>query len=846
MLTHITCGATLLSPHSGAPPCLPQGEALVRSRAPVPVLQASFHPYDPAVLATTGGGSTAVWYIESLWDRPVFRHTLLGQGQGQGQGPAQGPEPGQQDTASEPGTAAADTAPVPAAGVEPWRLAPGQRPTAHAWSPYGLYCGTNDGTLVLLDLASMQPVMLPGASAAGGANPPGGEDGGDGAAAGLDGGMRPAVVPNCVGPGGGVAAIALNRDHVAVTGTDGSVHVFDAVGAGAAGLGMGLGPSGPNGGLPGWGAGGHRPHHGGGGGGGGGGGMGRAHSLPPHATALEFSHEVWLTRGGAKGVAVSSADVGGGDHATLLLGCPDGTLYRAAVAPHKGAGPATRAGYTLATPLMDCHVGRISGVVPHPGGGAFVSSGADGSLRVWGAADGSLLAKRSFGSVQCAIAAASPGAAMVAVGSETGVVRVVTLPPAPDPDAFHGSSPGAQGVSTSASALNAPLRVLFRRRLHAGPVDALIFSPDNELIASAGRDGTVWLLSLSARSGTVRPLGFVTLPAGERVLGATWPRVSDTEESVLLSLTSGGILCLAVAPELASGNWRNPNPDMALLRPVGLGGGRGMLGSDTGEGSTGPGGAGAPGDPVSIKLLRVEVPLLAVASTPGSMFGDVYALGADKQLHKVVLPTDVAAWAGLRARPHRSAARMHAHARAAGAVALAPGGQMLLSGGGDGAVALHSLNLTVLASTAPEHHSDGAGCGGLHDVAAGGITGVAVEPYGRFLASTGADGLMCVLEIGVHAAPGLRMPDALASLAQLAPPPPAVVLPGAEDVDEQDDPAELTEVAALKRAAAGEGAGGGGETRRAAMSARVAQLRTRVEDLMVTNNAAPELERLDR
>jgi hypothetical protein len=52
--------------------------------------------------------------------------------------------------------------------------------------------------------------------------------------------------------------------------------------------------------------------------------------------------------------------------------------------------------------------------------------------------------------------------------------------------------------------------------------------------------------------------------------------------------------------------------------------------------------------------LPLETPLLALGAPRSSAWGSVLALGADKQLHKLNLPSDASAWAGRGGRPCRS------------------------------------------------------------------------------------------------------------------------------------------------------------------------------------------------
>ncbi|GLC44558.1 hypothetical protein PLESTM_001613000 [Pleodorina starrii] len=727
-----------------------KAETLGRSHLPAsqPASQVSFHPLDPTILATSHGGTASVWYLEAMWDRTLFRYQSLA----------------------------------------PGALPPGHEVTAHAWSPHGLYVGTSGGALALLDIATMAPAAV-GVAATAAAPPPRGGGGAGGSAAGAAPPGQPVLVLDASGPGAGVSALALNRDHVAVCGTDGSVHVFShtpvAVGQG-----------------------------------------------PP-----AFSHEVWLARGGASGVPVSSAECGGADHAMLVLGCPDGTIYRAAMGPHTGAGVTARAGYTTATQIADYPVGRLAGIVPHPGGGAFLTAGADGSVRLWAVEDGQLLARKALSSAQCALAAAAPGAGLAAVGSETGVVRVLVLPQVPAPG-------GGEAATTAAAGAAAPpalqLRVMYRRRLHTGPIDALAFSPNNDLLLSAGRDGTVWLLALDARTASCRALGFVPLPPGERVLGVTWPRAGSDVlegESALLSLAGGGMMSLTASAELTSGNWRNPHADMMLTRPPAAAAAAlhpRSLGSDSGDG--GPGGMS---EPVVVRLLRLEVPLLAVATAPHDRTGEVYGLGADKQLHKLALPAEAAAWAGLRARPFRSAVHVAAHTRPGGGVAMAPGGHVLVTGAADGLVSMRNLNLVPLGDSGGGA-ADGAA---LHDVTAGGVVSVSFDATGRFFASAGADGAIMMFEVTAAAgAPHLLVTPPWAAVPYAG----GVTASSRVDADAIDDASELTEVELLQRQGALEASGGNGESRRAAVAARLGELRGRIAELLETNQAAPELERLDR
>jgi hypothetical protein len=254
----------------------------------------------------------------------------------------------------------------------------------------------------------------------------------------------------------------------------------------------------------------------------------------------------------------------------------------------------------VVTTLMEAHVGPVAAMRPHPEGQALVSVGSDGTLRVWavtapgagvaessgslsGTPRGSMAATaghhhvlhhsrsrvshlpqqrpgppvvqvacRAFSSALTALAVAPPsapcGALMSAVGSETGVLRLVTLPSAPAPPSTGSSplhsrrshvamdgpenAPPSPGVSAPDKlSSNKTMRVTWRRRLHTGGITAVAFSPDGSMLASAGKDNCIWFLSLN-HDGSCLPLGYIRSP--DTVLDMVWPEVQDMEEVILV------------------------------------------------------------------------------------------------------------------------------------------------------------------------------------------------------------------------------------------------------------------------------------------------------------------------
>lgn len=93
----------------------------------------------------------------------------------------------------------------------------------------------------------------------------------------------------------------------------------------------------------------------------------------------------------------------------------------------------------MAVPLAEAHSGSVSALATHPSReGAVLSCGADGTLRLWdlAAAGGPRCeARRTFSSAQTVVATC-PARELIAVGSETGVLRCVTGGPPHPPHPY--------------------------------------------------------------------------------------------------------------------------------------------------------------------------------------------------------------------------------------------------------------------------------------------------------------------------------------------------------------------------------------------------------------------------
>ncbi len=93
-------------------------------------------------------------------------------------------------------------------------------------------------------------------------------------------------------------------------------------------------------------------------------------------------------------------------------------------------------------------------------------------------------------------------------------------------------------------------------------------------------------------------------------------------------------------------------------------------------------------------MVKLEVPLLCMVAVPGEKYGEVLGLGTDGAVHRVVLPSEGQAWAGLKGRMHKSATRAMVHGRAEGSIALTYSRQLVVTGSQVSA-RLNSLSATI-------------------------------------------------------------------------------------------------------------------------------------------------------
>jgi WD40 repeat protein len=199
---------------------------------------------------------------------------------------------------------------------------------------------------------------------------------------------------------------------------------------------------------------------------------------------------------------------------------PDGGLIASAGA--EGTVKLWRAADGALLRTLTGHEGDVNGVAFSPNGSLVASAGSDGTVRVWRTQDGRLLHTLvGEGGIVLSVAF-SPDSQLVASGSEDGRVKLWRVAtgalertiPAHDLWVSSVAFSPSGGVLASASADGtvklwqvANGQPVGDIQAHALWVTHIAFSPDGQLLASAGEDGTVKLWRVSDRQ-LVRTLSY--------------------------------------------------------------------------------------------------------------------------------------------------------------------------------------------------------------------------------------------------------------------------------------------------------------------------------------------------
>jgi WD40 repeat protein/tRNA A-37 threonylcarbamoyl transferase component Bud32 len=153
-------------------------------------------------------------------------------------------------------------------------------------------------------------------------------------------------------------------------------------------------------------------------------------------------------------------------------------------------------------PVVRGHQGFVFACDWHPDGTRVASAGADRTLRIWNAADGSQRASLLQGLYAATSVRYSPDGKLIACGCDDGVLRIW------DPD---------QGTLIRAIAA------------HRTPVESVAWSPDGARLASGDRGGTlaIWNAASGQRQIELvghrdRVAGLAWNPAGDRLASCAW------------------------------------------------------------------------------------------------------------------------------------------------------------------------------------------------------------------------------------------------------------------------------------------------------------------------------------
>ncbi|KAL3135521.1 hypothetical protein ABBQ38_006001 [Trebouxia sp. C0009 RCD-2024] len=304
---------------------------------------------------------------------------------------------------------------------------------------------------------------------------------------------------------------------------------------------------------------------------------------------------------------------------------------------------------------------------------------------------------------------------LVALGSELGVVRV---------------------VETAAAGLT----VVFRARLHKGPIRAAAFSPDAKILSVVTGD-RIWLLAMTGSQDVARIAGYV--PLTDHLACMTWVKQASTP-LLLLSLASDTLMGLL--PDLSHA----PEGTSLELPPAAI-----------------------PSATLKMDQPLVHMTLPAVAADGPPV---VIGMTADRMLRRFVLPKELAEWGAVKGRHLSPQSMAHGPQKAAGAMCANMAGSLLLVGSADG-------SLTLVHSKLGD--SDGSSSHvALHDMWAGGISTVSFNATGQHCLTAGLDGAVLLHTI---------QDPGKAHLSPLPPQPAALTDP--QDADALDDDSEAPQEA---------------------------------------------------
>ena len=197
--------------------------------------------------------------------------------------------------------------------------------------------------------------------------------------------------------------------------------------------------------------------------------------------------------------------------------------------------------------LRQCHAGAVTCLESSPVSGLLLSGGEDGRVCVYDLERGTMVNSVRYSSgVSCMLwlpLALDRSGSQLIIGFSDGVIRLYSV--------ASGSAAGSSLMKLMKS-LSVRMKLLQALKPHRTGVTALCLAPEHRLLASAGRDRTVYLYTLLPGEGVfqLQPLGYFQME--DSVTSIVFQR-DPTSCVLLVALASHSLLLLQLSSLATSG-----------------------------------------------------------------------------------------------------------------------------------------------------------------------------------------------------------------------------------------------------------------------------------------------------